>query len=76
MAENLFEQYAQKRQQEQKKIEKHILDSHNKEPRTNLTLSLTRTDKKKLKQLAIEQDITVAALIHSWIEEKSQNNSR
>lgn len=40
--------------------------------RTTLSLSLTVSDKKKLKLMAMEQDITIAALIHGWIAERSK----
>lgn len=35
--------------------------------RTTLSLSLSLEDKKALKQIALDNDITVAALIHDWI---------
>ena len=38
--------------------------------RTTLSLSLTTSDKKKLKLMALDQDITIAGLIHNWINEK------
>ena len=37
--------------------------------RTTLSLSLTVRDKKTLKILAAEKDITIAAMIHEWIQE-------
>ncbi len=40
--------------------------------RTTLSLSLTVSDKKKLKMMAMEQDTTIAALIHGWIAEHSE----
>lgn len=39
------------------------------EERTTLSLSLTVKDKKTLKILAAEKDITIAAMIHEWIQE-------
>ena len=42
------------------------------EKRTTLTLSLTANDKKALKQMALDRDVTVAALIHAWIVEHEQ----
>lgn len=36
--------------------------------RTTLTLSCTPEDKKLLKQVALDRDTTVAALVHDWIE--------
>lgn len=37
--------------------------------RTTLSLSLTVKDKKTLKILAAEKDMTIAAMIHEWIQE-------
>ena len=37
------------------------------EKRTTLSLSLTVSDKKALKMIALEQDTTIAAVIHEWI---------
>ena len=39
------------------------------EKRTTLSLSLTASDKKALKMIALEQDTTIAAIIHEWIAE-------
>jgi len=39
------------------------------EKRTTLSLSLTVSDKKALKMMAMEQDTTIAAIIHEWIIE-------
>lgn len=39
------------------------------EKRTTLSLSLTVSDKKALKMMAAEQDTTVAAIIHKWVQE-------
>lgn len=47
------------------------------EERTTLSLSLTVSDKKKLKMLAMENDTTIASIIHGWIEaysERRENN--
>jgi hypothetical protein len=38
-----------------------------------LTLAITPEDKKTLKVMAIEQDTTVAELIHVWILEHTNN---
>ena len=50
------------------------------EKRTTLSLSLTVSDKKVLKRLALEKDTTVASIIHEWIyahemEEKHNGKS-
>lgn len=37
------------------------------EKRTTLSLSLTVSDKKALKRMALEKDTTVASIIHEWI---------
>ena len=42
------------------------------EKRTTLSLSLTVSDKKALKMMAVEQDTTIAAIIHEWIVEHSE----
>ena len=39
------------------------------EKRTTLSLSLTVSDKKALKMIALEKDTTIAAVIHEWIAE-------
>lgn len=39
------------------------------ERRTVLSLSITVADKKALKMLAAERDTTVAAIIHEWVAE-------
>ena len=35
----------------------------------NLTITMTREESKVLKQLALDKDITVSALIHLWLQE-------
>lgn len=74
---NMFDKFVVDRENEQKEIakaitapEKTIKKEKNKddEKRTTFTLALTMADKKTLKRIAAEQDITVAALIHNWIE--------
>lgn len=37
--------------------------------RTTLSLSLTVGDKKKLKSMAMNKGMTIAALVHEWIVE-------
>ena len=43
----------------------------NKESRTTLTLSLSVEDKKALKLIAADQETTISALIHDWIQKKA-----
>ena len=50
---NIFEKYAADREVEQKKIEQ----------------TITVSDKKALKMMALEQEMTIAAIIHGWIAE-------
>ena len=74
---NMFEKYAADREAEQKKIEKTVATSAtgmsaDDEKRTTLSLSLTVSDKKKLKMMAMEQNTTIAAIIHGWIAEHSE----
>lgn len=67
---NMFEKYAADREAEQKKIEKAVVaDTAAEEKRTTLSLSLTVSDKKALKMMAMEQETTIAAIIHGWIQE-------
>lgn len=46
------------------------------EERTTLSLSLTVKDKKTLKILAAEKDMTIAAMIHEWIQEHLEEVSK
>ncbi len=71
---NMFEKFAADREAEQKKIQQTVADVEPavEEKRTTLSLSLTVSDKKKLKMMAMEQDTTIAALIHGWIAEHSE----
>jgi hypothetical protein len=67
---NMFEKYAADREAEQKKIEKAVVaDTAAEEKRTTLSLSLTVSDKKALKMMAVERETTIAAIIHEWIQE-------
>lgn len=67
---NMFEKYAADREVEQKKIEKAVVaDTTADEKRTTLSLSLTVSDKKTLKMMAVERETTIAAIIHEWIQE-------
>ena len=53
------------------KIEKAITEG-DEEKRTTLSLSLIVADKKALKLMAMEQETTIAAIIHGWIAEHSK----
>lgn len=79
---NMFEKYAADREAEQKKIEQAVVKPTAAkqaavsadapaadEKRTTLSLSLTVSDKKALKMMAMEQETTIAAIIHGWIAE-------
>ena len=46
-----------------------------KKERTILSLSITVEDKKALKMMAIEKDMTIAAIIHEWVAEHMQEVS-
>ncbi|EPI56807.1 hypothetical protein HMPREF1572_00681 [Gardnerella vaginalis JCP7275] len=45
---------------------------HGDEKKTTLTLSLTVGDKKKLKVMAAQQETSIAAIIHEWVKEHSE----
>jgi hypothetical protein len=45
------------------------------EKKTTLTLSLTVSDKKKLKVMAAEQETSIAAIIHEWVKEHTEGVS-
>ena len=71
---NMFEKYAADREAEQKKIEKAVVtDTAADEKRTTLSLSLTVSDKKALKMMAMEQETTIAAIIHEWVAEHRED---
>lgn len=42
------------------------------EKKTTLTLSLTVSDKKKLKVMAAQQETSIAAIIHEWVKEHTE----
>ena len=67
--ENVFEKYDADREAEQKKIENAAVDMPSDERRTTLSLSLTVSDKKALKMMAVERETTIAAIIHEWVQE-------
>lgn len=68
---NMFEKYAADREAEQKKIEKAVSADAvaDDEKRTTLSLSLTVSDKKALKMMALKRETTIAAIIHEWVQE-------
>ncbi len=68
---NMFEKYAADRETEQRKIEKTVAApaASKDEKRTTLSLSLTVSDKKALKMMALEREMTIAAIIHEWVQE-------
>lgn len=39
----------------------------------NLTITMTREERKALKQLALDKDITVSALIRLWLQEQRES---
>lgn len=45
------------------------------EKRTTLSLSLTVSDKKALKMMAMEKKTTIAAIIHEWIAEHQKGGN-
>ena len=85
---NMFEKYAADREAEQKKIEQTVSEPAaakqttvsadaapaEDEKRTTLSLSLTVSDKKALKMMAVavERETTIAAIIHEWVAEHMQ----
>ena len=44
------------------------------EKRTTLSLSLTVSDKKALKMMAVERETTIAAIIHEWVAEHARKD--
>ena len=74
---NMFEKYAADREAEQKKIEKTVAEpAAEDEKRTTLSLSLTVSDKKALKMMAVGRETTIAAIIHEWVAEHMQEVDR
>jgi len=79
---NVFEKSAADHEAEQRKIEQTVSGptaatqtavladgAAVEEKRTTLSLSLTVSDKKALKMMAVERETTIAAIIHEWIQE-------
>ncbi len=72
---NMVEKYAADREAGQRKIEQTVstdMMSVEEEKRTTLSLSLTVSDKKALKMMALQRDMTIAAIIHEWLQERIQ----
>lgn len=69
---NRLEKYAADREAGQKKIvttgSVDVVPAEE-EKRTTLSLSLTVSDKKALKMMALERETTIAAIIHEWVQE-------
>lgn len=71
----MVEKYAADREAGQRKIERTVstdMMSVEEEKRTTLSLSLTVSDKKALKMMALQRDMTIAAIIHEWLQERIQ----
>ena len=56
-------------------FEKYATDHEADEKRTTLSLSLTVSDKKALKMMAVEKETTIAAIIHEWIVEHQKGGN-
>lgn len=72
---NMVKKYAADREAGQRKIERTVstdMMSVEEEKRTTLSLSLTVSDKKALKMMALQRDMTIAAIIHEWLQERIQ----
>lgn len=71
---NMFEKYAADREAEQKEMEQEVAEpAAEDEKRTTLSLSLTVSDKKALKMMAVERETTIAAIIHEWVAEHRED---
>lgn len=42
----------------------------------NLTVTMTKEERKALKQMALDQDTTVSSLIRQWLADKLKKESR
>ena len=42
----------------------------------NLTITMTREERKALKQIALDNDITVSALLRQWLREHQETEVR
>ena len=47
--------------------------NYKKNDMVNLTITMTKEERKALKQIALDNDITVSALIRLWLEEHQKN---
>ena len=73
---NMFEKYAVDCETERKIENAVVVDTMVDEKRTTLSLSLTVSDKKVLKMMAVERETTIAAIIHEWIQEHIKEGDR
>ena len=71
----MFEKYAAGHKAEQKKAASVSTVPTEGERRTTLSLSLTMSDKKALKMMAAKREMTIAAIIHEWIQERLEEVS-
>lgn len=53
-----------------------VSDTADEEKRTTLSLSITVSDKKALKMMAAEQETTIAAIIHEWVQEHLEEGEK
>ncbi len=71
---NLFAEATSRRQAEQDALKRGLAQDVAADaepvddPRVKLTLALSNSDKIKLKTIAVKRGITVAKLVHEWIE--------
>lgn len=42
----------------------------------NITITMSREERKALKQIALDKDITVSALIRLWLEENKKGHEK
>lgn len=42
----------------------------------NLTITMTKEERKILKQMALDKDMTVSALIRLWLQEKQNSEAQ
>ena len=67
---SMFDLEDESRQKEQKAVEKKAMTSREEtEQRAVLSLSLSASDKVKLKTYAAQEGKTIARIIHEWIEQ-------
>ena len=51
-----------------------IINDRSEGNRTTLTLSITPEDKLVLKRAALEQGVSVAELVHQWVQDKLKDS--